>query len=441
MEKEEKKTIPIQSLSGMHDILPEEQFYYRRFEKIAEKLSNLYNFKRIDTPILESADLFIKGTGAGTDIVQKEMYSFRTKGGDWVALRPEGTPPVVRAYLEHGMMSWPQPVKLFYYGPYFRHESPQAGRYREFRQFGAEVLGESCASVDSEIIALIFNIIKKNGIKNLIVEINSLGCKKCNSKFETALIKYLKKFYNNLCQNCKRRANSNPLRVLDCKETACRKIIENAPQIIDYLCSECHNHFKEVLEFLDVLEIPYTLNPYLVRGLDYYSKTVFEILPVDKNIGEENSEKENEKTKKISLAGGGRFDDLVRAYSKRNLPACGAGIGVERVIEKLKELGVKPEEEKSQVFLVQIGDSAKKISMKILEEVREANIKIEASLNEANLRDQLGRVDKLKIPIALILGQKEAAEGKILIRDMVSKQQDLVRISDLIPELKKIIKT
>ncbi|MDP2820665.1 MAG: histidine--tRNA ligase [bacterium] len=439
MEKEEKKTIPIQSLAGMHDILPEDQFYYRRFEKIFEKLCNLYNFKRIDTPILESADLFIKGTGAATDIVQKEMYSFRTKGNDWVALRPEGTPPVVRAYLEHGMVSWPQPIKLFYYGPFFRHESPQAGRYREFRQFGAEVLGESCPSVDSEVIALLFNIINKYGIKNLIVEINSLGCKKCNSKFITALVKYLRKFSNNLCQNCKRRIISNPFRVLDCKETTCREIIENAPQIIDYLCLECKEHFKEVLEFLDILEIPYTLNPYLVRGLDYYSKTVFEIFSVDEKNKEENDE--NEQNKKISLAGGGRFDDLIRVYNKRNLPACGGGIGVERVIDKLKEMGIKPEEDESQVFLVQIGDSAKKISMKILQDVRAANIKIEASLNKDNLREQLGRADKLKIPIVLILGQKEAAEGKILIRDMASEQQDLVRINDLIQELKKIIKT
>jgi len=436
MEKEEKKNIQIQSLGGMHDILPEDQFYFRRFEKIFEKLCNLYNFKRIDTPILENADLFIKGTGATTDIVQKEMYSFRTKGNDWVALRPEGTPPIVRAYLEHGMISWPQPVKLFYYGPFFRHESPQAGRYREFRQFGAEVLGESCASVDSEVITLLFNIISRFGIKNLIVEINSLGCKKCNSKFTANLVKYLRKFSNSLCQNCKRRIISNPLRILDCKEISCREIIENAPQIIDYLCLECKDHFKEVLEFLDVLEIPYTLNPYLVRGLDYYSKTVFEIVSTDEKIGEEN-----EPNKKISLAGGGRFDDLIKVYSKRNLPACGGGIGVERVIDKLKEIGLKPEEEDFQVFLVQIGDSAKKTSMKILQEVRAANIKIEASLNKDNLRDQLGRADKLKIPIVLILGQKEAAEGKILIRDMASKQQDLVRISDLIPELKKLIKT
>lgn len=437
MSKNQEKKILIQSLTGMHDILPKDQFFYRRFENVFEKLCSLYNFKRIDTPILERAELFIKGTGAITDIVQKEMYSFRTKGGDWVALRPEGTPPIIRAYLEHGMVRLPQPVKLYYYGPFFRHESPQAGRYREFRQLGVETLGERSAYVDAEIISLIFNIISKVGVRNLIVEINSLGCKKCNSRFKNSLSTYLKKFKTELCQNCKIRIEANPLRVLDCKNESCGAVIENAPQMIDFLCKDCNDHFKEVLEFLDILEIPYTLNPYLVRGLDYYTKTVFEIFALEKK---DDLDKEINNKKRTTLAGGGRFDHLVNIYHKRELPSCGGGIGIERVIDKLKSIGAQAEEEELQVYLVQIGDFARKMGLKILEEVRSANIRIEAHLNKDNLRDQLGKVDRVGTPLVLILGQKEAIENKILIRDMKLKQQDLIRIEDLIPKLKKLIK-
>jgi len=437
MQKKQEKKILIQSLGGMHDILPQDQFFYRRFERVFEKLCSLYNFKRIDTPILERAELFIKGTGAITDIIQKEMYSFRTRGGDLVALRPEGTPPIIRAYLEHGMVRLPQPVKLYYYGSFFRHESPQSGRYREFKQLGIETLGERSAYVDAETISLIFNIISNAGLKDLIVEINSLGCRKCNPRFKNSLVRYLKKFKTELCQHCKIRIETNPLRVLDCKNESCNAVIENAPQMIDFLCQDCSDHFKEVLEFLDILEIPYTLNPYLVRGLDYYIKTVFEIFSIE---GKEDLDKEINNKRRMSLAGGGRFDHLVKIYNKRELPACGGAIGVERVIDELKSIGVQAEEEKPQVYLVQIGDSARKLGLKILEEVRSASIRIEAHLNKDNIRDQLGKVDRVGTRFVLILGQKEAIENKILIRDMKLKQQDLVRIEDLIPKLKKLIK-
>lgn len=427
MPQKQRKRVLVPSLSGMHDILPQDQGYYRKFQEIAEKLSSLYNFQRIDTPVLERAELFIKGTGAITDIVQKEMYTFRTKGGDWVALRPEGTPPVVRAYLEHGMISWIQPVKLYYFGPFFRHESPQAGRYREFRQFGLEVIGEKDPSVDVEVIALSYNIVSKVGIKKLIVEINSIGCKKCHSRFKKNLVRYLEKRQIGLCQNCRQRIKSNPLRLLDCKEEKCQLLIQTAPQIIDYLCQECHNHFKNVLEYLEEIRIPYNLNPYLVRGLDYYNRTVFEII------------EEGDK-KKTTLVGGGRYDGLVKIFSRRDIPGCGSAIGVERVLNKLKSEEVKTEQEKPQIFLAQIGELAKKKSLKILEDLRKANIKAEGALGKSNLKSQLSIADKLGIKIVLILGQKEVIENRILVRDMKRGQQDLVRIENLIPKIKKFIK-
>jgi histidyl-tRNA synthetase len=433
MNKKPRKRVLVPSLRGMHDILPEDQVYYQKFLKIAEKLASLYNFKRIDTPILERAELFIKGTGAITDIVQKEMYTFRSKGGEWLALRPEGTPPVVRAYLEHGMISWPQPVKLYYYGPFFRHESPQAGRYREFRQFGLEAIGEKDASIDSEIILLTYHIIQKFGLKKNIVEINSIGCPRCRAKYKKLLIRHLTRHQMALCQNCRRRIKANPLRVLDCKEVRCRPVIEAAPQIIDYLCQECHNHFKEVLEYLEEVKIPYTLNPYLVRGLDYYTRTVFEILREGDN-------------QKLSLAGGGRYDGLIKVYSRRDIPACGSAIGVERVIDKVKEelekKSGKPflKEEKVQVFLAHVGEAAAKKCFKILEDLRSANISTEAHLGKDSLKNQLAVADKLEASIVLILGQKEMLEGRILIRDMKTGHQDLIKIDKLIPKVKTLIK-
>ena len=262
-----------QTLTGMHDILPEDQIYVKKIQKVLEGVTSYYSFQRIDTPILEQADLFSKGTGAGTDIVEKEMYIFRTKGQDMVALRPEFTPSIARAYIEHGMYNLPQPVKLWTSGPCFRHERPQAGRYRQFNQFSIEALGENNASIDSQIIQMSYDVLKELGFKSLTIEVNSIGDSECRPYFKKILVNYFKSRKASLCTDCQRRLKENPLRILDCKEEKCQRVKAGAPQMIDHLCEHCHAHFKQVLEFLDELELPYTLNPYLVRGLDYYTKT------------------------------------------------------------------------------------------------------------------------------------------------------------------------
>jgi len=301
-----------QTLSGMHDVLPKDFAYFNKVYRAIDNVVRYYGFSRIETPVLEFADVFSKGTGETTDIVEKEMYTFRTKGGDLVALRPEYTPVIMRSYLEHGMHNQPQPVKLWYSGPCFRHERPQAGRYRQFNQFGFEILGEQGASVDSQIIQISFDVMKELGFKNISIEVNSIGDSECRPYFKKILTGYFKSRRSSLCSDCQRRLKENPLRILDCKEEKCQRVKAGAPQMIDHLCEKCHAHFKDVLEFLDELQLPYTLNPYLVRGLDYYTKTVFEII--------DNSE---DGKAQGTLMGGGRYDGLAKVLGGRDVPACG----------------------------------------------------------------------------------------------------------------------
>jgi len=254
-----------QSPTGMSDILPGEQKYFQKIYNVTKDIADFYKFKEIGTPILEETELFAKGIGLATDIVGRQMYNLRTKGGDYLTLRPEGTAPVVRAYIEHGMRNLPQPVKLWYFGPYFRYERPQAGRRRQFWQFGFEVFGEKSPVIDAQIIQIFYNILKELGLKNLLLEVNSIGDKQCRSYYKKLLVRYLKARESSLCAHCRRRIRENPLRVLDCKQEKCRLVVSQAPQMIDHLCDECHQHFKELLEFLDEIELPYQLNPHLVR--------------------------------------------------------------------------------------------------------------------------------------------------------------------------------
>ncbi|MFA5349475.1 MAG: histidine--tRNA ligase, partial [Candidatus Paceibacterota bacterium] len=278
-----------QSPTGMRDILPDEQIYFDLIEEVAKKYASFYSFLRIDTPILEDYQLFAKGTGEATDIVEKQMYVLKTKGDEILALRPEFTPSLARSYFENGMIAWPHPVKLYTMGPVFRYEKPQAGRYRQFHQLNFETFGSKRPITDIEVIWLFYNILKDLKIKDLAVQINSIGDSQCRPYYKKVLVRYLKSQERNLCPTCKKRLKTNPLRILDCKEEKCQKVISEAPQILDHLCDECKDHFKRVLEHLDDLEIPYILNPYLVRGLDYYTKTVFEIVSQSGPDGRQNA--------------------------------------------------------------------------------------------------------------------------------------------------------
>ncbi len=421
-----------QSPTGMHDILPENQKYYQRIYDVVSNIADFYGFGKIDTPIVEETELFSKAIGLSTDIVKKQMYTLKTKSGDFLALRPEGTAPVVRAYIQNGMQNRPQPLKLWYFGPFFRYERPQAGRYRQFWQFGFEVFGEKNPVIDTQIIQIFYNILEELKLKNLVVEVNSIGDSQCRPYYKKLLTSYFKTRESSLCPNCKRRLRENVLRILDCKGEKCQPVKAEAPQILDHLCDECHAHFKEVLEFLDEVEIPYNLNPYLVRGLDYYTNTVFEIFP--------EGDKE-EKDSKNALAGGGRYDKLVKLFGGKETPACGGAAGIERIISLMKSQEIKfPSEVKTQLFLAQLGSLAKRKSLKLMGDFRKAKIKIAESFGRDSLRAQFSRADHLGVEYTLIIGQKEALEGVVIIKDMKTGKQEIVKLDKVAEKMKKKLK-
>ncbi len=424
---------------GTFDILPKDQKYWERLKTVVRKSSLHYGFGRIDTPIFENAELFEVSVGVSTDILEKQMYAFKTKGKDLVALRPEGTAGVVRAYVENGMMNMSQPVKLYYIGPMFRHERPQAGRFRQFHQVGFEVLGDIDSIYDAQIISLFLRICGDLGLKNLNVEVNSIGCKVCRPIYRKQLLKYYRSRIKGACSDCKKRIKINPLRLLDCKDEKCQPIKVNAPNLIDNLCKECHDHFRSVLEFLDELEIPYSLNPHLVRGLDYYTKTVFEVFLEDEHL-EKRSELTHKRSK-LAIGGGGRFDNLVRLIGGKDVPAVGAAMGIERIIEVMKFQNVKiPDIIKAQVFLVQIGELGRKKSLKLFNELSKAGIFVSEAFGRNSISSQLRIADKFGAKISLIIGQKEAIDGDIILRDMETGSQEVIPIEKIIKTVKDRLK-
>lgn len=420
------------SPTGMHDILPEDQIFFQKIYAVTNSIANFYGFKRIDTPLLEEAELFSRGIGSITDIVEKQMYIFRSKGGDYLALKPEFTAGIVRSYIEHGMFNMPQPLKLYSSGPLFRMERPQAGRFRQFHQVDFEVFGEQSSVIDAQIIQIFYNIFRELKLKNIIVEINSIGDNQCRPYYKKLLVNYFRSRESSLCSECRRRLKYNPLRILDCEEEKCQPVKAQAPQLVDHLCDGCKSHFKSVLEFLDEVELPYRLNPYLVRGLDYYTKTVFEIF--------EDCEDGQRKT---ALAGGGRFDGLVKLLGGKDTPACGAAIGVERTVQAIKEMSKKDAIQPlsvQRVFLAQLGDLAKRKSLKLFEEFRRAKIPIIESFGKDSLKTQLRAADKAEVDYTLILGQKEALEDMIIIRDMKNSKQETVKLEKIVKEMQKLLK-
>jgi len=421
--------VKLQSLTGMHDILPQDQIYLKKIHKSVESIANYYNFQRIDTPILENAEVFLKGMGVTTDIVEKEMYTFRTRGGDLVALRPELTAGIARSYIEHGMHNLPQPMKLWTMDHCFRHERPQTGRYRQFLQFDFETIGDRSPSIDGQIIQMGYDVLRDLSFKNLNIEVNSIGDSGCRPYFKKIITGYLKSKKSSLCSNCQRRLKDNPLRVLDCKDEKCQQVKTGAPQIIDHLCDSCHTHFKQVLEFLDELELPYSLNPHLVRGLDYYDKTIFEII-----------EKSDGGSAQGSLVGGGRYDGLIKILGGRDTPACGAAGGVNRIMNLIKARKNIVEKKEAKIFLAQLGQLAKRKSLKLFEQFRSAKIPLAESFSKDSLRAQLKMADKMNVRWVLIFGQKEALENFITLRDMKTGAQKEVKIDQVVQEMKKKIK-
>lgn len=426
----------LQSVKGTKDIFGEDYQYQREIYARAESIASYYGFLPITLPHIEKEELFTTTLGETSDIVEKQMFTIKTRGGDHLVLRPEATAGIMRAYFEHGMHTLPQPVMLYTMGSFFRHERPQRGRFREFNQFDIEILGNKDPIADVLIIRTIALILSEIGIKSWTVHINSLGDKECAPVFRKELLSFFRKKANHLCQDCRRRLKINPLRILDCKEEKCVEVKQGAPQMFNYFCEECGQHFKILLEYLDALAIPYFLNNFLVRGFDYYSRTVFEFF-------EDSEDKTNQETEfpKIAIAAGGRYDNLSDILGGRHAPAVGAAIGIERLLQILKERDIKLKMEKPpKLFLIQLGELAKKKSLILMEELRRARLPVYHSLNRDNIKTQLRSAAILRVPFTLIIGQKEALEEKIIVRDMETGSQEILAFAKVAEYLKNKLK-
>ncbi|MDO8494959.1 MAG: histidine--tRNA ligase [bacterium] len=435
------KQKPIQSIKGMHDILPADQPYWQFVYKKFSNLVGEYGFEKIDTPLIESSSLFLRSVGDDTDIVSKEMYSFKSRGGEELALRPENTASVVRAYIEHGMSVWPHPVKLWYWGPMFRHDQPQAGRYRQFHQAGVEIFGDEHPASDAEAMFVALGFLEGIGLKNLMLRINSIGCPNCRPSYIKALKEYFKNRGKNLCPTCKIRQKTNILRVLDCKELSCKEILKDIPQFVDYLDESCRDHFKKVIEFLDEVKAPYSLDPLLVRGLDYYTQTVFEISLEENTVATEGVESVS--TPGLTLIAGGRYNGLVELLGGSKTPAVGWAAGIERIILELKRAQVKMPEMRpaAKIFLAQLGDLGKRKSLVLFEEFRRAGIIAGISLGRDSIKAQLRIANRLKVRLALILGQKEALDGTVILREMDSGIQEVIPVEGIVEVVKKRLRS
>ena len=438
--KEDPNNIPmtiskkLSRLRGMKDVTFSEQKYWDLVLKKAEDLAEVYSFKKIITPLLESLDLYKKSTGESSDIVLREMYSFPDKNGEKIAVRPEITPSLARAYIENGMFTLPQPVRMYSVGPIFRHEKPQAGRYRQSHQFDLEIIGEESPIAVFLLILIAYNLFSELRI-DVQLQINSIGCNECRKDYIKKLVAYYKERgkRSKLCVNCKKRFLKNPLRLLDCKEKECVALKEDAPPVIDYLCDGCKKGFTRVLEYLDEMDIPYNLNPSLVRGLDYYNGTVFEFWPIEE--GEENAVNE------LSLGGGGRYDGLIEHMGGRATPACGLAIGIERVVARVKmQKTIIDKDSKNLIFLAQLGDNARRKSLALFEELRKNGFRVKESFTKDSLSDQLGEANAIGARMTLILGQKEVNDGTILLRDMESGNQETIDFKKIKTELERRVK-
>jgi histidyl-tRNA synthetase len=408
-----------QAPRGTSDILPEEQAYWRFIEQMVDKSAQLYGYERIDTPAFEDTKLFSRSVGEDTDIVTKEMYTFEDRGSSSLTLRPEGTASVCRAYLEHGMHNQPQPVKLYYIASIFRYERPQAGRFRQHYQFGFEAIGDGDPALDGEVIDMAWRFFADMNLKRLTLQLNSIGCKKCRPSYIDELKNYYVDRALELCPECQTRLKRNPLRLLDCKQVTCQKVANAAPKSVDYLCDECAQHFEQLKRYLELLKLPFNVNHRLVRGLDYYTRTVFEIQP--EAAGSQST-----------LAGGGRYDDLIEELGGKPTPAIGFAAGMERLILNLKEQKVNvPPLAKPKVFIACLGDEAKEAATRLAADLRGAGIGAILAMGDKSLKAQLRQANSLGVRHAVIIGEEEVKAGTVVLRDMASAEQKSVAVGEL----------
>lgn len=405
----------IQAPKGTKDLLPMDSYKWHYVEEKLKKIAAEYALKEIRTPVFEHTELFERGVGETTDVVQKEMYTFKDKGDRSITLKPEGTAPAARAFIENGLFNEALPIKMFYFTPVFRYENVQKGRLREHHQFGVEVFGSNEASVDAEIIGLAMRAFKEFGIDNLELNINNIGCPECRKKYNEALREYFRASYDELCDTCKTRFERNPMRLLDCKNKKCKEIGEDAPIILDYVCDDCSNHFENLKLYLDSLNIKYKVNPYIVRGLDYYTKTVFEIINND-----------------ITVCGGGRYNGLIEQIGGKPTPAVGFGMGIERLILTLMENGIEiPKPKEIHIFIGSMGDSGKFEAFKLVNALRARGLKAECDHMNKSVKAQMKYANKIDASYSMIIGDTEIEEGRAKLKRMEDGQQFEVSLNNL----------
>jgi len=409
-----------QAPRGTQDILPADRPYWRYVTEQMHAVAALFGLQQIETPIFEESELFVRGVGEGTDIVDKEMYTFQDKGGSELTLRPEFTAGLMRAYIEHGMHVLPQPVKLYSIGPIFRYERPQAGRYRQHTQFNIEILGELDPAVDLEVMSVAWTLLTRLGYRGLSFQLNSTGCPVCRPVYRRALVDYFGAYEDKLNDTDRRRLAINPLRLLDSKEAAAQPLLNAAPHSIDYLCDECATHLATLRGYLDALEMPHTVNFRLVRGLDYYTKTVFEVWA--QGIGAQ-----------AAVCGGGRYDKLIEMLGGPPTPGIGFGMGIERVILSLKQQDIQPPALPApRVQVSPLGEAARVPAIRLVRSLREAGIGALLAFGGRSLKAQLKNADKAEVAYTLILGDQELAAGAVVARDMRSHAQTSVALDDVV---------
>lgn len=409
---------------GTKDVLPSDSYKWQYVEKTAREIAEIFGAKEMRTPTFEHTELFLRGVGETTDVVNKEMYTFLDKGDRSITLKPEGTAGIARAFIENGLFNSAMPVKLYYITPCFRYERPQAGRLREFHQFGVEFFGSESPSIDAEVIILAKSFLDKLGINNVTLYINSIGCKECRKNYHKALRDYLESKKDELCNLCKERLNTNPLRILDCKNENCKKIVEKAPSILDYLCDDCKEHFEKVKKLLDVAKVKYIVDDKIVRGLDYYTKTVFEF--VSDAIGAQGT-----------VCGGGRYDGLVEEIGGNKVSGIGFATGIERLLMVMENNGVSfGDNKRVRLYVAPIGDNAKIKAFEIVSDLREKGIIADTDHMERGVKAQFKYADKISAEFVATLGDNELKDGVVNLKNMATGIEEKVLFSDIYDRIK-----
>ena len=410
---------------GMKDVLPSQSYKWQYIEATAREVASTFGFKEIRTPVLEYTELFLRGVGDTTDIVNKEMYTFLDKGNRSVTLKPEGTAGVARSFVENGMANDGLPAKMYYFSPAFRYERPQAGRLREHHQFGVELYGSASPQADAEVITLVDIFYKRLGLKNIKLQINSIGCAECRKAYSSALKEYFKPHLSGMCSDCNSRFEKNPMRILDCKSEDCKKVTAHAPAITEYLCDDCRAHFEEVQKLLTLSGVKYTVNPSIVRGLDYYSRTVFEF--ISSSAGAQGT-----------VCGGGRYDTLLQQIGEKPVPAVGFGGGIERLLMVMEAEGITiPENENTRIYVAGMDEKTREAAFQIVNILRNNCISAECDLMERSLKAQFKYADKLGAEYVAVIGENELNSGTVNVKKMSDGTQEAVKIDEIYTYLSK----